>query len=148
MVAVQNMSQLKNSYSHLEAEEIQESFANYFIGRDPLKSAQYLSELMGKKETESTSTTESDKKVSKTTHQRENAIVTPQEVMNFKKGEFMGNIVHHSGGFFKMKLQPLSAYHRKLSPKYFKPLPTVCEHIDIDANFKKIKRKVEETTRL
>jgi hypothetical protein len=55
---------------------------------------------MGKKATESTSTTESDAKFSKTTHQRENVIVTPQEVINFKKGEFMGNIVRHSGGFF------------------------------------------------
>ncbi|ACE05490.1 hypothetical protein Aasi_0035 [Candidatus Amoebophilus asiaticus 5a2] len=45
-----------------------------------------------------------------------------------------------------MKLQPLSAYHKNLSPKYFKTLPTVCEHVDIDANFKKIKREVGEIT--
>lgn len=143
VVALQNMAQLEKTYSGVGAREIQDTFGNHFIGRGPLSSAQYISDLLGKEEKEVTSTTESAKQVSKTVQQKENVVISPQDAMTLKTGEFMGKLAPPSGGFFKMQLEPVEAYHKRLGYKYFQPLPIIHKDIDLEGNFNKIKEDVE-----
>jgi hypothetical protein len=142
VVALQNMAQLEKAYTPIGAKELQDTFGNHFIGRGSLSSAQYISDLVGKEEEESISTTESDKNVSRTTQSKERVVITPQDAMTLKTGEFMGKIVHPSGGFFKMQLKPVVAYNKRLSYKYMSPLPVTYKQVDIEGNFKKIQEEV------
>jgi hypothetical protein len=143
VVALQNMAQLEKAYTAIGAKELQDTFGNHFIGRGSLSSAQYISELVGKQEEEAISTTESDKNISRTTHQKERVVITPQDAMTLKTGEFMGKIVHPSGGFFKMQLKPVTAYNKRLAYQYMSSLPTTYEKVDIEANFKMIQEDVK-----
>ncbi|WP_187146239.1 type IV secretory system conjugative DNA transfer family protein [Candidatus Amoebophilus asiaticus] len=143
VIALQNMAQLEKAYTAIGAKELQDTFGNHFIGRGSLSSAQYISDLVGKQEEESISTTESDKNVSRTTHQKERVVITPQDTMTLKTGEFMGKIVYPKGGFFKMQLKPVVAYNKRLGYQYMKPLPTTYEKVDIEANFEAIKEDVK-----
>ena len=142
VIALQNMAQLEKAYTAIGAKELQDTFGNHFIGRGSLSSAQYISDLVGKQEEESISTTESDKNVSRTTQQKERVVITPQDAMTLKTGEFMGKIVHPKGGFFKMQLKPVVAYNKRLSYKYMSPLPVTYKQVDIEGNFKKIQEEV------
>lgn len=145
VVALQNMPQLEKAYSSVGAREVQDSFSNHFIGRGSLTSSKELSEMIGKKEIEAVSTTKSEERHSKTFQKKEELLLTPQEAMSLKTGEFIGRVVHKKGGFFNMKLAPSEDYG--ISPKNFKPLPEVYETIDVEENFKAIKRDVEEIIR-
>jgi hypothetical protein len=144
VVALQNMAQLEKVYTHVGAREIQDTFSNHFIGRGPFSLSKGLSDMIGKKETETTSTTKSYKQKSKTVHQKEAIIVSPQEAMTLKTGEFMGKVVHDSGGFFKMQLKSIEAYDKRLGYKHFTPLPTVNDTVAIEDNFLTIQNQVLE----
>jgi len=148
IVALQDMAQLEDSYTSIKAKVIRNTFGNYFLGRSSLEGGKYISELMGKKEIEVTSTTKTEDKVSTTIHTKEVPLITPQEAMSLDTGEFAGKVVHPSGGFFRMQLEPVTAYYKRLGYKYMQPLPIIHKEVDIDANFKKIKREVEEITSL
>lgn len=145
VVALQNIAQLERSYTTIGAKEIQETFSNHLIGRGQWLLSKSLSDMLGKQETAVCSKTISAKEqVSETIHQRETPVITPQDAMNLQTGEFIGKVVHESGGFFRMKLELLEAYHKRLSYKYFKALPTIHDHVDVDANFINIQREVIE----
>lgn len=148
VVALQNIPQLEDAYGMTGAQKIESSFANQFIGRGPLHSAKYLSDMMGKITKETTSTTQTDKKLSTTVHQKEELLITPQDAMSLPTGLFMGKVVDPSGGFFKMQLNPLEDYHKKLFWKEFKPLPIICETPDIDTNFTKIQNEVQQIVKI
>lgn len=147
IVALQNMAQLEKAYTEVGAREIQESFGNHFIGRGSLHSAQYLSDLIGKQDEEAVSTTETTKQISKTTQKKEQLVITPQDAMMLHPGEFLGKVVHPSGGFFKMQLLPIEAYDKRFNYKRFQRLPILHHEIDVDANFKKIQSEVMEIVR-
>lgn len=145
VVALQNMAQLERTYTPIGAKEIQETFSNHFIGRGQLRLSKALSDMLGKKEiAKSSKTTHAQDQTSETVHQQEALVITPQEAMTLQTGEFIGKVVHQSGGFFKMALEPIKAYHKKLSYKHFQPLPTIHQQVDVAANFARIQEEVEE----
>jgi type IV secretory pathway TraG/TraD family ATPase VirD4 len=94
VVAFQNTAQLERAYGRLEAKEIRETFSNHFVGRGPFSSSKDISDMMGKKSAEATSTTKARSEVSKTIHKKEDPITRAQEGMQLQPGEFMGNVVH------------------------------------------------------
>jgi Type IV secretory system Conjugative DNA transfer len=142
VVALQNIEQLEDAYQTIAARKIRATFSNQFIGRGSFSSAKEISEMLGKEEIESVSTTKSDKKESTTTHQKQEDTLTVQEAMDFQTGEFGGRVVHKKSGRFKMKLAPLHAYD--INPKKFKDLPKLNEFVDVEANFAKLKNEVAD----
>ena len=144
VVALQDMSQLEEKYTGMKAKVIQNIFGNYFLGRSSLNGGEYVSKLLGKEEVESTSETTSDKKVSTTTHKIDKVLMTPQEAMSLNTGEFVGKVVHKSGGFFRMKMHTVMEYDSDLDYTTFKTLPIVQKEIDVDENFNRIQKEVEE----
>jgi hypothetical protein len=140
VVALQNMPQLEKAYSHVGSREVQESFSNQFIGRGSLTSSEELSKMIGKAEVEVTSTTKAGKSESKTVQKKEELLLTPQQAMSLKTGEFIGRVVHEKGGFFNMKLAPLEAY--PINRESFEPLPKVYQTVDVEENFRKIEQDI------
>lgn len=140
VVALQNMPQLEKSYSDVGAREIQASFSNHFIGRaGDQRSAEEASRMMGKREVEAVSTTKSEQRESKTIQKREESLFTPQQIMSFQTGEFIGKVVNKEEGFFHIKLSPLEGY---IDPNTFKPLPVAHNEVDVEENFRRIKQDV------
>ncbi len=142
VVALQDMTQLREKYTAAKAEVIQNIFGNYFFGRSSLEGAEHISKFMGKIEKEVTSTSKSGKQTSVNTSQKEVPLITPQEAMTLKTGQFVGKVIHPSGGFFKMKLKPIESYHKRFKHKYFQPLPIIHNDVDIEANFIKLEEEV------
>ena len=102
VVALQDMTQLEEKYTGMKARVIQNIFGNYFLGRSSLPGGEFVSKLLGMEAVEETSNTTSENKVSTTTYTRDKVLMTPQEVMSLQEGEFVGKVVHKSGGFFRM----------------------------------------------
>lgn len=146
IVAMQNIPQLEKAYTDVGAREIQETFSNHFVGRGSFGLSKSLSDMIGKKDTESVSTTKSDKSISETTHHKESMIVSPQDAMTLKTGEFMGRVVHESGSFFKMHLKPIQDYSHDITYQNLKPLPAREDVIDVEANFEQITSQIAEIT--
>ncbi len=140
VVALQNMPQLEKAYSDIGAREVQDSFSNQFIGRGSLTSSEELSKMIGKTEVEAISTTISQQRESKTIQKKEEIIITPQEAMSLRTGQFIGRVVHDRGGVFNIKLKPLEAY--RINPKNFESLPKVHQEVDVEENFRKIEQDV------
>ena len=70
--------------------------------------------------------------------------MTLQEAMSLNTGEFVGKVVHKSGGFFRMKMHTVMEYDSDLDYTTFKTLPIVQKAIDVDENFNRIQKEVEE----
>ena len=81
--------------------------------------------------------------MSKTVHERDKMVLSPQEILNLGIGEFVGKLADRGQGFFKMKLQPISTYGRELDYRRFKELPKVRSSVDAAENFKRIQQEVE-----
>ncbi|MHB9148003.1 MAG: type IV secretory system conjugative DNA transfer family protein [Candidatus Amoebophilus sp.] len=144
IVAMQNIPQLEKAYTDVGAREIQETFSNHFIGRGSFGLSKSLSDMIGKKDTEAVSTTKSEKHVSETVHQKESMIISPQDAMTLKTGEFMGKVVHESGSFFKMQLKPIQDYSSDITYQNLRPLPTREGVIDVEANYEQITSQIAE----
>ncbi|MEL6607031.1 MAG: type IV secretory system conjugative DNA transfer family protein [Bacteroidota bacterium] len=82
IVALQNMAQLEKRYAAVGASELQETFSNHLIGKSPYKVAKEWSERIGRKEVKTTSITSAKNQDSKTVHEKEKLILTPQETMD------------------------------------------------------------------
>lgn len=144
IVALQNIAQLEKRYTAVGATELQETFSNHLIGRSPYKVAKDWSERMGRRETKTTSHTISNNQESKTVHEKEKLILTPQETMDLGVGEFLGSVAASDAPFFRMKLRPIGAYHPKLGYDHFSPLPITTARVDAPAHFQAIRHKVRE----
>lgn len=144
VVALQDMSQLEEKYTWMKAKVIQNIFGNYFLGRSSLDGGEFVSKLLGKEEVETTSETTSEHNKSTTTHKRDKVLMNPQEVMSLKEGEFVGKVVHSSGGFFRMKMHTVTNYDYNLDYTTFSNLPVVQREIDVEGNFNRIKKDVEK----
>ena len=143
IVALQNFAQLEKRYGKVGAMELQETFSNHFVGRSYLQLSTEVSKLFGKQEMEASSHTISEDRVSKTVHERDKMVLSPQEILNLGIGEFVGKLADRGQGFFKMKLQPISTYGRELDYRRFKELPKVRSSVDAAENFKRIQQEVE-----
>ncbi|MEM9417342.1 MAG: type IV secretory system conjugative DNA transfer family protein, partial [Bacteroidota bacterium] len=86
IVALQNIAQLEKRYTAIGATELQETFSNHLIGRSPYKVAKDWSERIGRREVKTTSLTSSKNQESKTVHEKEKLLVTPQETMDLGVG--------------------------------------------------------------
>jgi hypothetical protein len=144
VVALQDLTQLREMYSNLKADTIQNIFSNYFLGRSSPDGGEYIKNFMGKIEKEVTSTSKSNNKTSVTTSQKEVPLITQQEAMSLEAGEFVGKVVHPSGGFFRMKLKTLESYFKHFKLKDFEPLPILRQEVDVEENFRKIEKEVTQ----
>jgi hypothetical protein len=145
IVALQTLAQLEKTYGVLGARELQETFGNHLIGRSPFRLSKDLSDMFGKQESKEVSRTISaTHNASKTTHNREKTIVSPQAIMSLKVGEFAGQVAESGRGFFKMQLQPIKAYAQQLNYKEFKPLPELYEEVDVAACFARIQKETAD----
>lgn len=143
IVALQTLAQLEKTYGVLGARELQETFGNHLIGRSPFRLSKDLSDMFGKQESKEVSRTISaTHNASKTTHNREKTIVSPQAIMSLKVGEFAGQVAESGRGFFKMQLQPIKAYAQHY--KEFKPLPELYEEVDVAACFARIQKETAD----
>lgn len=79
---------------------------------------------------------------STTRHAKEKAILDPQKIMTLGVGEFAGRVANSGEGFFKIKLQPISAYDSDLRAENLKPLPVIHQDVNIDSNFNQIKQDI------
>ena len=147
IVALQNMAQLEKRYTAVGASELQETFSNHLIGKSPYKVAKEWSERVGRREVKTTSITSAKNQDSKTVHEKEKLILTPQETMDLGVGEFLGSVAASNEPFFRMNLSPIGAYHTKLRYEHFKPLPITTRRIDARAHFQAIRYQVREIMR-
>lgn len=147
IVALQNMAQLEKRYTAVGSLELQETFSNHLIGKSPYKVAKDWSERVGRKEVKTTSHTTSRNQDSKTVHEKEKLILTPQETMDLGVGEFLGSVSASDAPFFRMHLSPIGDYHTKLRYEHFKPLPITTRRIDAQTNFQVIRHQVREIVR-
>lgn len=144
VVALQTVAQLEKTYGVVGARELQETFGNHVVGRSSLRLSKELSDTFGSKTVHATSQTVSEvQRMSSTTrHSKEKAILDPQKIMTLGVGEFAGRVADSGEGFFKIKLQPISAYDSELRYENLEPLPVVHQNVDIDNNFNQIKQEI------
>ena len=149
VVALQTLAQLEKTYGIVGAREMQETFGTHIVGRSAFRLAKELSDMFGRKTSQSTAKTISDsQRISTTTHKKDKAILDPQKIMTLKVGEFAGRVADSGKGFFKMQLQPIDAYDHQLHHKHFKPLPIVHEHVDTSSHFKRIQQEITQLVSL
>jgi hypothetical protein len=145
IVALQSIAQLEKTYGVLGAREIQETFSNHFVGRSAFRLSKELSDMFGHQVSEETSQTiSSSYRMSKTVHKKDRSILKPQEIMSLGVGEFVGKVADSGEGFFRMRLQPIGTYDKKLHHEYFKSLPEVHAHVDTAENFYRVQRDITQ----
>ena len=145
VAAIQNQAQLEKRYGTIGARELVNTFANHIIGKSSYRESKLASDMLGQYETEKSATTFNNKQsaVSQTVQKQRDIVITPQETMGLKVGEFVGQVTESNNTFFRTDLKPISKYNKKLTPKHFKPLPVCSVNIDVEKNFKKIQSDIE-----
>ena len=134
VVGVQDTKQLEKRYGNAGSWEVINTFGNLFYGStSSLSSAKLGSEVLGKKEEESTSITSSEKGGSSTKHVREKERFSPSMLMEQRPGEFCGRVVESNRSVFSKRLLPITAYSSKISYTDMSPLPPVGD-VDLAAN--------------
>ncbi|MDN5247178.1 MAG: type IV secretion system DNA-binding domain-containing protein [Candidatus Cardinium sp.] len=151
VACLQSNAQLEHTYGSIGAKRIQDTFVNKIIGNVEGASADWASHLMGKKEkkvvSSSSSTSHYQSGRTETAgegiHLQEKPILSPQDFMDFKVGEFAGRVVESNQAFFKYNLKKVSSFDQKFENQKLKNLKECYQYVDIEQNFKKIHQEVD-----
>jgi hypothetical protein len=149
IACVQSNAQLEHTYGAVGAKKIQQTLVNKILGSAEDESAMYVSKLLGKQEqligTASENYSMQDGKVSEshgTSQQRHlKDVLTPQQIMGFKVGEFAGKVAESDEAFFHLQMKPVSAYDRQFTNEQLKDLPVGQKQVDVEANYLRIQRE-------
>jgi hypothetical protein len=68
-------------------------------------------------------------------------VLTPQQIMGFKVGEFAGKVAESDEAFFHLQMKPVSAYDRQFTNEQLKDLPVGQKQVDVEANYLRIQRE-------
>jgi hypothetical protein len=149
IACVQSNAQLEHTYGAIGAKKIQQTLVNKISGSAEDESAIYISKLLGKQEQligmASENYSMQEGKVSEshgTSQQRQlKDVLTPQQIMGFRVGEFAGKVAESDTAFFHLQMKPVSSYDRKFTNEQLKELPVGQKQIDLEANYLKIQRQ-------
>ncbi len=146
IIGIQDFAQMEDRYGRTMKNAILGTLSNQFFGMQAnLESAKYVSELWGKEEVQTTSTSQGEssnghrqgsnvgQSVSLTQRQR----IQVQDVSNLKQGEFYGKLFQSDYSTFKAQLRPVErpAFAR------WKPFTDVTEAM-LEANFSRIEQEI------
>ncbi|GAB3742220.1 hypothetical protein GCM10028816_51600 [Spirosoma lituiforme] len=146
IIGIQDFAQMEDRYGKTMKNAILGTLSNQFFGMQAnLESAKYVSELWGKEEVQTTSTSQGEssnghrqgsnvgQSFSLTQRQR----IQVQDVSNLKQGEFYGKLFQSDYSTFKAQIRPVE---RPASPRW-KPFTEVTE-AKLEANFSRIEREI------
>jgi len=149
IACVQSNAQLEHTYGAVGAKKIQQTLVNKILGSAEDESAMYISKLLGKREQFKASSSESyssqegrlseSQSISQQRHLED--VLTPQQVMGFRVGEFTGKVAESDEAFFHLQMKPVSAYDHHFTNKELKELPVSQKLVDIDANYARIQEQ-------
>ena len=148
IACLQSNAQLEASYGMLEAQKIQQTLVNKFIGNSEDGSAKYGSNLLGKEDKALRGSS-----ISSSMHQsgdtetrgegvqwQERARLSPQALMGFSPGEFTGKLAERTPPFFHAQLRAVSSYNKRFRNGALEELPCLGE-VDkaaVTANYQRI----------
>ncbi|GAB4038302.1 type IV secretory system conjugative DNA transfer family protein [Spirosoma gilvum] len=148
IIGIQDFAQMEDRYGRTMKNAILGTLSNQFFGMQAnLESAKYVSELWGKEEVPTTSTSQGESSNRMGSHQGSNASqsvsltqrqrIQVQDVSNLKQGEFYGKLFQSDYSTFKAQLR---AVERPGSPRW-QPFTDVTE-AKLEANFSRIEREI------
>ena len=149
IACVQSNAQLEHTYGAVGAKKIQQTLVNKLLGSAEDESATYISKLLGKREqfigTSSESYSSQEGKLSESQsmsqHRHLEDVLTPQQIMGFKVGEFAGKVAESDEAFFHVQMKPVSAYDDHFTNQELEELPASQELVNIEANYWRIQEQ-------
>ena len=153
----QDIAQMVDMFGREKAEVIIANLSNQFYGKvSSVQTAKAVSEMIGKEDQLITNRSQGSSRGTKgnrnlsyntSTSSQERALIKPQEVMQLRPGEFIGQTVESSLPYFRVQTK-----ETKVSPAYgiaaFSTFGDADnQHQSIQANFQRIRREVAAIVR-
>ncbi|MEL6412636.1 MAG: type IV secretion system DNA-binding domain-containing protein [Bacteroidota bacterium] len=148
VTCLQSNAQLSHTYGEIGAKKVQQTLVSKFIGNTEDASAVYGSELLGKRDQEVRSTSNStsmhregsSETQGESVQWQERSVLSAQDFMRFSPGEFAGKVAEGHPPFFHTQLKAVAEYDAAFRNEALEELPVYQEvrQEEVDKNYRRI----------